>query len=205
MSLAETFDAVYRENAWGGTESRSGPGSSMEATTNVRFWLQRMYESLSFDSVLDIGCGESTWWPWPKGFGPRYLGLDVSEEALSRNPWRRHESTARGHQAALVMPREADLEPADMVILRHVIQHLPIEEGSKLLERVPRPTWLLATTYIQGTHREGFDLSLDTVARGGGYFPDMTAPVFRLGQPQVLIRDNVMSRYDCHLGLWRLA
>ena len=51
--LAHTFTTIYRENHWQSAESRSGVGSEMGRTQNIRLRLPWLIEALGVRSLLD--------------------------------------------------------------------------------------------------------------------------------------------------------
>ena len=182
------FDRIYRDNVWGGAESPSGPGSGSIAFALVPE-IAKLVSELGVKSVLDIGCGDGFWMPDLPG----YVGIDVSEEALKlarhRHPERDYRLWAWG-----LLPR------CELVIVRCVIQHLPLGEGVSLVKRVwdSGARWLLATTYA-------IDARNEDVALGDGFWVDMLAPPFSFNPPERLIRDDgASSDHGGALGLWRL-
>lgn len=181
------FDQIYRENAWGGVESRSGPGSDTDATAAIVRFLLDIAAQRVIGSVLDLGCGDGFWMPDLPG----YVGIDVSIEALTLAR-RRHPDRDYRLDEGQPYPH------CDLVICRDVIQHLSLADGGRLLERIRRsePTYLLATTYEGG---ENID-----VETGQGYWPNMALPPFNLGWYSAAIKDGVTDVFDkgCWLGLW---
>lgn len=195
---ADVFDRIYREGLWNGVESRSGPGSGTAATERVAHELAELVTMLGIRSVLDVGCGDGFWMPDL----PRYVGIDVSAEAITRA---RRNHPERDYRLA----RLRDLaEPRmfDLVIARDAIQHCSFADGLDLLAAI-RETgshWLLASTYRGG---ENVD-----IATGACYSPDLEAAPFLLGSPELVIFDG----YTYHdsgavrdarkfLGLWPIG
>lgn len=188
-----TFDAIYRANAWNGIETRSGPGSHVEPTRRVADAILWLVDVLGVSSVLDVGCGEGSWMPDLPG----YVGVDVSGEALAEAR-RRHPDRLYAHVSAL-----GELGRPGLLIVRDVVQHLPLVAGHRLLDGL-RGDWLLASTYVDGENTD--------IAEGEAYRPDLTEPPFGLEPPRLLIPDG----YHYHdgdslrdpgkmLGLWRAA
>jgi SAM-dependent methyltransferase len=188
------FDDIYRENRWNGIESLSGPGSGDSATREPARALVALVEELSIQSVLDIGCGDGYWMPDLPG----YIGCDLSavaiEQARARHPERTY---------MVGIPYKY----ADLVIVRDVIQHLPLAEGHALVTHAwmaATPGWLLASTYVGGSNVD--------IAAGDAYSPDLTAPPFYLPVPDRVIFDGYhyhetpeLRDERKHLGLWRVS
>lgn len=188
-----TFDAIYRANSWNGIETRSGPGSHAEPTRRVATTILRLVDWLGVTSVLDVGCGEGSWMPDL----PAYVGVDVSREALAEAR-RRHPDRLYAHVSAL-----GELGRPDLVIVRDVVQHLPLAAGLTLLEAL-RGDWLLASTYVDGQNED--------VPEGDAYRPNLQAPPFNYPPPLLYVPDGYVyhdgdSVRDAGkmLGLWPIA
>jgi SAM-dependent methyltransferase len=189
-TLAAVFDRIYRVNYWGGTESLSGRGSGTEATKALTVDLLDLIAALDVTSVLDLGCGDGFWMP-PL---PGYIGVDVSAVALTSARARHPEREYRLDDGTPYPRRE-------LVIARHVMQHLSLAEGTRLLNRVRESgaQWLLATTYLMGSNRD--------IANGRVYWPDLRAQPFNLGDPVSLLEDEggAVVGLQCRLGLWPIT
>lgn len=197
-SIDETFGRIYRENAWNGVESRSGPGSGDVATASLREAIVDLVAELDVRTVLDAACGDGYWMPDLPG----YTGVDVAPEAIAiaqlRHPERRY---LVGNVATIRLP------PADLVIFRDAMQHLSLRDGLEALAAIleTRPRWLLASTYVGGENVN--------IATGDAYSPDLEVSPFWLGRPERLIFDghhyhehgtDAVRDARKHLGLWRM-
>lgn len=56
-----TFTSIYRNNGWGSLESRSGAGSTLASTANIRRELPGLVERLNIRTLLDAPCGDFNW------------------------------------------------------------------------------------------------------------------------------------------------
>jgi SAM-dependent methyltransferase len=188
--MSEIFDQIYATNAWGGIESRSGPGSSSVEARDLAPDIVALVGRLRVTSVLDVGCGENFWTPDLPG----YIGIDVSRLAIEVARQRHPERDLR-------LDDGTPYPMCDLVLVRCVIQHLSMADAAALLRRIAESgaRWLLCTTYVHGANIE--------IATGGGYWPNMEEPPFSLGAPEVMLVDG---RTDNHpdkgpmLGLWRI-
>lgn len=178
MTRAAVFSRIYRGNLWRGTESRSGPGSGYAATRNVAAWLASLLEEYRVRSLVNIGCGDDLWVPPVSA----YLGVDVAPEAVTRarrfHPERRYE----------VRDAVDDGLPDgewDAVLIRDVLQHLPLEDGLRLLSNVRAAgvRLLIASTYTGTSERYPRDLANVDIRVGDAYSPVLTAPPFDLPEP----------------------
>jgi hypothetical protein len=58
MELSEKFKKIFANNEWGGSESRSGTGSSLDITKRLRMELPFLFLKYDIKSILDIPCGD---------------------------------------------------------------------------------------------------------------------------------------------------
>lgn len=155
---------------------QSGPGSSFAYTARFRPWLVQFLRDRRVESVVDWGCGDWEWAqhiPW-KALGVRYTGLDVvaavveKARALHGDP---------GHvEFMLATPAALEaLPPADLVICKDVLQHLPIAEIQDLLRRLSRKARF--GLWINDRHGAGDNAE---IARGDYRSLDLARPPFRL-------------------------
>lgn len=195
--MTATFDRIYRDNLWNGVESLSGPGSGPIATAHVSGQIVELAAELGVRSVLDVACGDGYWMPDLPG----YVGIDVARAAVHAA---RQRHPDRHYRIGDI--RRLRLAPADMVIVRDVIQHLSLDDGVEVIEaiRSGRHRWLLASTYIGGDNVD--------IETGDAYSPDLSAAPFDLGRPESVIFDgytyhdpDAVRDPRKHLGLWALT
>jgi hypothetical protein len=193
--LAERFNDIYRTNEWNGAGgTRSGPGSSLEATVLLREHLPAIIADLGVASVLDAGCGDALWMPELPG----YVGCDIASEAIaaarSRHP-------DRSYVVADICTDE--LPRVEAVICRDALQHLSLLDGLTALQNFRRTgaKWLLANTHRGGTNND--------VASGGFYEIDLEAAPFWLGEPVRSFPDGAWKRQNRYphkaFGVWEIA
>lgn len=176
--MKAVFEGIYETNAWNGTATRAGPGSSLRATEHLAAALMRFFADTGVQSVLDAGCNEAYWQP---NF-PGYVGVDIVSAAID---------AARTHhpdRRFIVADITTDLLPrTEVVLCRDALQHLSLADGTAAVENFRRTgAWLLlAGSFAQGMNRD--------ISTGGYYEPDLTAPPFSLGEHFVAFED---SRWD---------
>lgn len=194
--MSDVFETIYRENRWNGVESLSGPGSGPAATRNIAAAIVDLVQELGIRSVLDVACGDGYWMPDLPG----YVGIDVSPTAIAKARLRHPD---RHYVESDI--RDVLTGAFDLVIVRDVIQHLPLREAMSLLfaVRATGSKWLLASTY-SGT------ANVDIEA-GDTYSPDLREWPFKLGHPHQMIFDgytyhdpDAIRDPSKYLGLWAL-
>jgi SAM-dependent methyltransferase len=186
------FGVIYRFNRWNGTETRSGPGSTMGSTSTLRRILPEFCEGVGATSVLDLGCGASFWMPDLPG----YLGIEIVPEALDAIS---NHFPDRTYQQGDIVSDE--LPHADVVIARDVLAHLPIADVLAVLGniRASGATWALLTTFEDARNTAD--------ARPGGYHEyDLERDPYSIGEPWMVIEDGKWEDEVIYptkyLGVW---
>lgn len=204
--LTGVFSRIYRRNLWNGVESRSGPGSGLTPTRTAADWLLRVVERYRIVSLLDVGCGDSFWLPYLPG----YVGIDVAPEAVRRAKAFHPDRSYLVADATVRLPEGS----WDAVLCRDVIQHLPFEDGLRLIANVRAAgvRYLIASTYTGTSTRNPRDLANVDIRAGECYSPVLTAPPFDLPRPLLRVRDgwdysepDVLRDDAKWLAIWRLA
>lgn len=120
----QAFERIYAEGLWA-TDQRgkgtSGGGSTIEATKFYRRFLQDFLAAYAIRSVVDAGCGD---WEFSQAVdwsGVQYLGVDIVPAVIEANQRRFSKPNIRFAVADIV--RE-DLPPADLLLVKDVLQHL---------------------------------------------------------------------------------
>jgi SAM-dependent methyltransferase len=78
----QLFTDIYTRNAWGSSESKSGPTSSLKRTEDLRSSLVECFKSLNIQTVFDCGCGDWTWMQHVPLDGVEYLGADIVQPLI---------------------------------------------------------------------------------------------------------------------------
>jgi len=130
-------------------ETPNGPGSTLEATENVRRELPGLLTRHGIGRLLDAPCGD---WNWlsrtdlPKGL--RYTGWDVDETFIARN---KAEHGRRGRRFEVTNLLTVDtIPPVDAVLCRDFFIHLPNDRILQLLD-----LFRTGARYLLATHTPG--------------------------------------------------
>jgi len=175
-SRAQVFEDIYVHHLWNDKGSRSGRGSDPEATRRIVRPLSEMLDLLEATTLLDVGCGEST---WLNREPPGYIGCDIVPQAVKAA------QALHGDRKYFVADIVTDPLPRrDVILCRDVLMHLPVEQGVQALENFRRTgaLWLIATTFEQGTNDRGIEV-------GEFYRINMETPPFEL-VPIASIKDD---------------
>lgn len=191
------FVEVYQKNMWGGEQSRSGKGSDLDNTRQLRRDLMLLVLELKVRWVLDAPCGDCHWimnLPWREL--ANYTGVDIVPGMIAENK-------RRFRHAFDCLDIVTDpLPTADLILCRDALVHMRDEEVLQTLRNFCKSgaTWLLTTTFpsrpANGPFRQWRPLNLEQ------------AP-FHLPKPEKLLNEGYTGdsgQYtDKSLGLWRLA
>ncbi len=188
------FREIYSSNAWDGTESVSGPGSTMDATKGIREALPGLIVELKINTLLDVPCGDVYWISSCLPKSVQYIGGDIVPELIERN---RQKFPSLGSFMTLDLVRD-DLPKSDMILIRDCMIHLPNYLIIQALGNIKRSasTYLLATTY------EGLPENIN-IEIGGYRRVNLSLPPFNLPRPSKLIKESE-GKGKC-MGLWRIA
>jgi hypothetical protein len=199
--LERQFADIYRRNLWLDAESRSGPGSRLSQTANLRQALPPLLAELQATQLLDAPCGDFNWMRHVQLNGTEYVGGDVVPDLVARN----RELYSGPRRRFITLDLTADALPrADVIMCRDCLPHLSFADALTVLANLRRSNaqYLLTTTYTE--RQENYDCAT------GCWRPlNLQRPPFNLPPPLKLINegctegDGVLA--DKSLGLWRLA
>ncbi|MDP9279920.1 MAG: class I SAM-dependent methyltransferase, partial [Gemmatimonadota bacterium] len=120
LSIEERFARIYKTNLWFDAESRSGTGSSLDETAQLRAFLPPLLRRLNTGSLLDLPCGDFNWMSHVDLSGIEYIGGDIVEPLIEANH-ARFESPARRFLKVDVI--SGPLPEADVILCRDCLVH----------------------------------------------------------------------------------
>jgi SAM-dependent methyltransferase len=129
------FEKIYRDADWGTNTSgigNSGTGSTLQATDLYRRYLETFIKDNGIKSVVDAGCGD---WEFSQKIdwtGIDYKGFDIVPKVVEIDKQRFAKKTIQFFVGNIV---EDDLPAADLLISKHVLQHLPNADVKKFLTK----------------------------------------------------------------------
>ncbi len=133
---------AYASEVWGSSESHSGSGSELGATTSIRPLLGELFEQLNVRIFLDAPCGDWNWMRLVDLTGVDYVGADIVPAVINVNQSR----FSRPGVRFMVADLTSDVLPqADLVLCRDCWVHLSFQDIAAMLENFRRSgaTWLL--------------------------------------------------------------
>lgn len=186
------FSWIYKESFWGSTESRSGNGSTLAATTPLRTWLPATLDFLGVNILGDAGCGDLNWMKEllkPLRF---YFGFEIVPELVEQL---RENFRDRSHcffaETDIVT---AVLPACDAILCRDCLTHLNLESALMALRRIRQSgsRYLIATTHSTGQNV--------WITSGGWHPMDLTAPPFNFPPPRLALSEGKTKS----LGVWAI-
>ena len=194
--ITRKFTDIYVNNQWGATETRSGSGSTLLATVELRRDFQALLQRLKVRTLVDAGCGDVAWLQHISSSLDLYLGYDAVEEMITHN---RTMFAAQSNHLFGVADIASDILPrGDAILCRNTLTHLPNGLVSQVLQNFKRSEsrFLIATT-TPGA--ENGDSKLAQWRK-----LDLNASPFSLPKPKYMLKDG-SSKYNRFLGVWDFA
>ena len=165
-SRKDIFEYIYRKNIWFSLESRSGFGSTLEYTENVRMHVPVILARFSIATIYDAPCGDFNWMRYCiENSNLQYTGADIVSELIQQN-----RKQFQSDRIKFVV-RDIVTEPfpsVDLWLCRDCFAHLSFVDIYKSLENFcsSRTKYILTTNFIN--HEGGFD---NVDIRSGDYRP----------------------------------
>eukprot|EP00040_Diaphanoeca_grandis_P043667 m.268733 g.268733 ORF g.268733 m.268733 type:complete len:319 (-) comp80139_c0_seq1:380-1336(-) len=182
--------------------SSSGDGSDIGIRTQGSLeMISKAINDNGIQSMLDIPCGDVNWQfeSWEIDSLPVYVGGDVALVVVALNSKRfAHHTNKRFVTWDLTtcdFPMfknisTQEFQPFDLIHIRDVIQHLPLQKGADIIKRVKAAgaKYLATTTYTNG--RNG------NVKTGSFYKNDLSAPPFSMNAP-LICTPSIYGKQQC--------
>ena len=120
LSIEERFARIYQTNLWFDAESRSGTGSNLDETAQLRASLPHLLRHLNTRRLLDVPCGDFNWMSHVDLSGIEYIGGDIVQPLIEANR-ERYESAVRRFLKVDVI--NGPLPQADVILCRDCLVH----------------------------------------------------------------------------------
>jgi hypothetical protein len=146
LSLEERFSKIYEIDYWGNA-TKSGAGSTLASTENLRKQLPKLFEQFKIKTVFDGPCGDFNWMQLViKETAIDYIGGDIVSAIVEENQKRYSSDKAKFIKVDLT---KDSLPIADLMICRDCLFHLSYEDSKLVLENYLKSNipYLLTTSY----------------------------------------------------------
>jgi SAM-dependent methyltransferase len=158
---ASVFNDIYSNAKWGknfGDAGTSGFGSMVSTTLLYRSYVQEFMKELAVHSVVDAGCGD---WEFSQAMdwsGIDYKGYDIVPAVIERDKAKFEKANVHFFVANIV---ETELPPADLLIVKHVLQHLPTASVQRFLGQLSKYKHVLVTDTVNQATLSGKNADIE--------------------------------------------
>jgi len=143
-SVPKSYDREYFDRFYRHPRSRVATRDSLERKVRMALSVADFLLGRRAQSVLDVGCGEATWFPVLRRTRPgiRYVGVDSSEYVLERfGETRNIRRGGLGTLAGMRLPR------FDLIVCADVLQYVDTRDVERGLNAIRRR--LRGVAYIE--------------------------------------------------------
>jgi SAM-dependent methyltransferase len=194
----EIFRDIYLDRRWGGKESVSGPGASLEQTGTIREQLPLLIKEFDIKSMIDIPCGDFHWMKHVDLRDCHYIGADILPELIEAD------RQQYNYEFRLLDISQDPLPQVDLFFSRDCLVHFPFEYIERTIRNIRRSDsrYLLTTTFT--ARNENTDIPL-----GSWRALNLELPPIGFPPPLKVINENCTEHggiySDKSLALWRIS
>ena len=155
--IKTVFSNIYKHNLWG-TETKSGPGSTLNEAKSITLWMKKNLRKLGITTIVDAACGDFNWMRHIVcNSDIKYHGLDIVEE-LVKNNQRLYGSENIKFELANIC--ETTLPSCDLLIVRHCLFHLCFSDINNFLKNIRNTNYryILLDTHVFDNNYENRDI-----------------------------------------------
>lgn len=177
------FTSIYKTGKWGRNkqgEGRSGWGSILENCISYVALLEKFIEDHNIQTVVDAGCGDWEFSRHVNWHGASYIGYDVVGHVIEKNIKKyANENVIFVHKNFL----DEDLPHADLLLCKHVLQHLTNEDIVKFCSQFRKFKYCLITNEVDPNTLTSDGTGSEV---GGMHKVDLSKPPFNVKGTPVL-------------------
>jgi hypothetical protein len=193
---AEKFTTIYETHFWVDDQSRSGGGSNLYATENIREAIPGLFLKYGVRSVLDIPCGDFFWFKEMKLDLDSYIGGDIVAPLIA-SVAEKYTSSTRSFRV-VDLTKDA-LPDCDLILVRDCFIHLSFASIFAALANITQSR----IRYLLCTHHADVEVNVD-IETGSCHALNLCVPPFNFPAAMELIDDYAKGLMPHQLGLWRV-
>jgi hypothetical protein len=198
-SNEDRFTWIYKKKIWSKGESRSGPGSTLKYTENLRKELPILFQKYSIQKVFDAPCGDFNWMshllPTVK---IEYIGADIVKPLIENL-----NSKYKSNKISFVhFDLIKEIPPkVDLIICRDCLFHLSFQDTKAVLKNFikSKSAYLLTTTH----KNMGTSFANRDILTGDCRSIDLFSPPYNFSTyPLFIIEDGIALETESQMCLW---
>lgn len=142
------FDEIYKNNIWKDGESKSGIGSELKYTKQLREELPKLIAKYKISSIVDAPCGDFHWMQHVlQEVDVQYTGMDIVGAMIADNNARYKTAGIQFEMADICSDK---LPNSDLLIVRDCLFHLSFHDINAFLKNIKKTDYkyLLTTTHL---------------------------------------------------------
>tara|TARA_B100000959_G_scaffold287338_1_gene371233 strand:- start:3552 stop:4232 length:681 start_codon:yes stop_codon:yes gene_type:complete len=160
-SNKEIFTRIYETNKWGDAATRSGKGSNLDRTVELRRQLPAALGELGLKTLLDIPCGDYFWMNETELQIEHYYGADIVASLIQANSANYADATTTFLHLDLL---QDSLPHVEAILCRECLVHFSYSDALLAIDKLKssRASYLMATHFpelannsdsVTGKHR----------------------------------------------------
>ncbi len=194
-TAAARFAKIHETNYWASRESRSGEGSTLEATADVRRALQKFIADYNVSSMLDVPCGDFNWMRHVEMRIP-YIGGDIVEALITIN---RQIYGAPQRTFEVINLTSSKLPRCALMFTRDCLNHLSLSDIGLAIANIRSS----GAEYLAVTHFPGQPVNRNQ--ESGFHYRELNFEIAPFKWPPPLAILNESSHQGKHIAFWRVA
>ena len=125
-SVEKRFSDIFNDNYWLDGESKSGSGSSLSTTKNIRTILPKIFDKFFIKKIFDAPCGDFNWmFHVLKNNKIDYLGADIVDNLIILNKKKYENNKIKFKKLDI---RFDKLPKSDLMICRDCLSHFSYDD-----------------------------------------------------------------------------
>jgi hypothetical protein len=200
MNTKEIFTSIKQKNLWGGVESVSGPGSTIDQTKILVAELSKLFTAKNIKSLLDIPCGDFNWMKTVDLSNINYIGADIVDDLIESNIKKYGSETIHFKNIDLI---NENLPECDIIFVRDCLVHFSYEDIFKAIKniKISGCRYLLTTTFTSHSNTD--------IITGDWRPLNLQIAPFNLPNPILIINEGCSEDNgiysDKSMGLWEIS
>jgi len=196
--MEKVFDNIFNNKIWGSTETVSGPGSTVTATSSLRNYFSQNHNI----KICDIPCGDMNWMRLVCNSFDKYYGIDIVAEISKKNKVQFETNKAQFDSGDICTIDFASMD-IDTIFTRDCLVHFSLKDILLALNNITNSN----AKYLMMTHFTGNRDFRDIVT--GDWRPiNFCKEPFNLDQPEEIINEGCLEGdgifTDKSIGKWSI-